>query len=58
MMSNPNALSEAQRRLLLDVTAGRPVGDHDTTKIKALQRRGTVLAPSIDAKDKYLAPTV
>ena len=55
-MSKP--LSEAQIRLLLDIAAGRPVGHHDGTIISALQRRGLVIRPRVDANGKYIPPTL
>ena len=58
MMGNPKPLSVAQVRLLLDITAGRPVSHHDATIIEALRRRGLVDRPRIDTNSKYILPAL
>ena len=51
-------LSNSQVRLLLDIVAGRPVGHHDSRIIQALERRGLVFKPRVDANGKYLPPAL
>jgi hypothetical protein len=51
-------LSNSQVRLLLDIAAGRPIGHHDSRSIQALERRGLVVKPQVDANGKYMPPAL
>jgi hypothetical protein len=51
-------ISRAQIRLLLGIAAGRSIGHHDGMIIEALQRRGLVVGPRIDANGKYIPPAL